>query len=141
MPPYEKCNFFDGKNNYGRIINFGSAGSGRVTIRKMASSYYAAKTGLYIVSKALSSECIKQGITINMISPGMFETSAVKPKKESMPAGRYAEFKGIINAVMFFLSEKSDCISGSNLEIQENGGLEEHEKQYNRKYPIMSIFI
>ncbi len=105
------------KNCFGRIINFGSAGSERIMVREMTSPYYAAKTGLYMISKSLSSECIRDGITINMVSPGMLATSVAGPGIDKMPAGRYAEFGDIVNAVMFLISEKSSYITGANIEV------------------------
>ena len=95
--------------NYGRIINIGCMGCDRVTIRKMTAPYYIAKTGLWMLTKSLALET-KKGITVNMVSPGVLESSVVKPQAEII------RFSDISNAVMFLLSENSDKINGANIE-------------------------
>lgn len=96
--------------NYGRIINIGCMGCDRITIRKMTSPYYMAKTGLWMLTKSLALET-KKGVTVNMVSPGVLESSVVKPQAEII------KFSDINNAVMFLLSENSGKINGSNMEV------------------------
>ncbi len=106
------------KNRYGRIINLGCAGCDRLTIRKYTTPYYIAKTGVWMLTKALALEEAKHGITANLISPGILESSIVK---HPVPGGRLAKFSDIVNAVLFILDEKSDYINGANIEV--SGGL------------------
>ena len=96
---------------YGRIINIGCTGCDRVTIRKMTSPYYIAKTGLWMLTKSLAMETTK-GITVNMVSPGVLESSVVKPENSEI-----IKFSDITNAIMFLLSEKSEKTNGANIEV------------------------
>jgi NAD(P)-dependent dehydrogenase (short-subunit alcohol dehydrogenase family) len=106
------------KQKFGRIINFGSAGCDKITTRPMTTPYYIAKTGLLMLTKSLAKEEHKNGITINMISPGILPTSVVKT--EGAPI---MTFDDIAKAVLFLLNTKgSDITTGSNLKI--SGGWE-----------------
>ncbi|KHO45401.1 MAG: dehydrogenase of unknown specificity, short-chain alcohol dehydrogenase like protein [archaeon GW2011_AR3] len=105
------------KNKYGRIVNFGTVGCERIMVREMTAPYYAAKTGLLILSKSLATSYAKYGITINMISPGMLPTSVSLPPKKEMPMGKYAGYDDIINALLFILSDSSSYITGANIEV------------------------
>jgi 3-oxoacyl-[acyl-carrier protein] reductase len=106
------------QQKFGRIIMMGSSGSSTTSARKLTSPYYAAKTGLYILTKALAAEEAKNNITVNMISPGILSTSIVKTGV--IPAGRFAEFSDVINALNFLLKEESNYIAGANIDV--NGG-------------------
>lgn len=106
------------KNKFGRIISFGSCGADRMLVRKFTTPYYIAKTGVLLLTKALSAEVAQFGITVNSISPGILESSVVKHKT---PSGRDAKFVDIINAVDFLLKKESDYINGANIEVA--GGL------------------
>ncbi len=99
---------------YGKIINIGCAACDRITIREHTTPYYIAKTGVYMLTRAMAAEEAKHGIKINMVSPGILETSIVKQK---VPMGRLAKHKDIINAILFLLDESSSYIIGANIEV------------------------
>lgn len=99
------------KQNLGRIINFGSAGCDQVTARPFTTPYYIAKTGLLMLTRSLAREEINNGITINMISPGVMPHGVRPP---SAPIISYAD---IANAVLFLLDKKSSQITGANLDV------------------------
>ncbi len=98
----------------GKIINFGCAGCDRVVIRKNTTPYYMAKTSLYTLTKALANEEAKNNIRINMISPGILESSEFQ--KET-PTGRPCKFNDIIKTIRFLLSNEAEYINGANLEV------------------------
>lgn len=106
------------KNNFGRIISFGSCGADRMLVRKFTTPYYIAKTGILLLTKALSAEIAQFGITANAISPGILESSVVKHKA---PIGRDATFSDIINAIDFLIKKESEYVNGANIEVA--GGL------------------
>ena len=62
---------------YGRIINTTSTMSHVATANRTA--YAASKAGLLGFTKALAIELAPEGITVNGISPGWFETELTKP--------------------------------------------------------------
>ena len=105
------------KNKWGRIISFGSAGCDRIIVREKTTPYYIGKTGLYMASKALAASQAKYGITINMISPGILETSVARPDRKIMPMRRYTSYDDIINALLFLVSDNSVNITGANIEV------------------------
>lgn len=102
------------KQKWGRIINFGNVGAENILIREKTTPYMIAKTGVIMLTKVMASEYAKYGITVNSISPGILETSVVKPKT---PTGRYAQFIDIINVINFIMREESSYINGANIEI------------------------
>lgn len=106
------------KNNFGRVISFGSAGADRMLVRKFTTPYYIAKTGILLMTKAFAMEEAKNGITFNAISPGILESSVVK---HQTPIGRDAKFDDIINAIDFLIKSESEYVNGANLEVA--GGL------------------
>ncbi len=102
------------KQKSGNIINVGCASCDRITIREKTTPYYLAKTGVYMLTKVMAMEEAKNGIRINMVSPGILETSITK---EKVPMGRDATFQDIINAILFLLDEKSSYLNGANIEV------------------------
>lgn len=97
---------------FGRILNFGSAGCDQITTRPMTTPYYIAKTGLLMLTKSLAKEEQKNGITINMVSPGILPSSFVKPDKAPV-----VSFDDITRAVLFLVSDENQAISGTNIEV------------------------
>lgn len=103
-------------NKSGRIINIGFANLGQVTAKKMIAPYYIAKNGVLVITKTLAAELAGDGITVNMVSPGVLETSISKPVHE-IPVGRLATLEETVRAVLFLTSEDSNYITGANLDI------------------------
>lgn len=103
-------------NNSGRIINIGFANLGRNGAKKMIAPYYIAKTGVLILTQTLAAELADKGITVNMVSPGVLETSISKPIHE-IPMGRLATVEETVRAILFLTDEKSNYITGANLDV------------------------
>ena len=104
------------ERRYGRIINMGVAGCDGIRGYKMTGPYTSAKTATLVLTKTLAKELAPYNITVNMISPGIVENSpGVDP--EAIPAGRVACYEDIINAVDFLISDKSDYVTGTNINI------------------------
>lgn len=100
----------------GRIINIGFANLGQFTAQKLIAPYYIAKNGVLILTKSLAAELADKGITVNMISPGVLETSVSQPLHE-IPTGRLATLEETIRAILFIADPKSSYITGANLDI------------------------
>lgn len=102
----------------GRIVNIGYAGSLNLTARNLVVPYAIAKTGIVIYSKSLAKELINDRITVNIVAPGVAENSveldSFIPK---IPAGRPASLAEVTYAVRFFVSEKSNYITGQTIEV------------------------
>lgn len=99
------------KQRFGRIINFGSAGCSQITARPFTAPYYIAKTGLLMLTRSLAREEINNGITVNMISPGVLP-HGVRP-----PGAPIIGYAAIANAVLFLLDEVANQITGANLDV------------------------
>jgi len=104
------------KAKFGRIINFGFAGSEYISAKPSIVAYQIAKTGVIIYSKALAKTEAKNNITVNVISPGIIETSISQPLSE-IPMQRLGKIEEIVGAVRYFLSPAAGYTTGTSLEI------------------------
>jgi gluconate 5-dehydrogenase len=120
------------QRKWGRIINVSSvvsqiAGPGDAT-------YVAAKGGLESLTRALAAEFGKDGVTVNAISPGFFETGPnahrVQDRKllswlsDRTALGRWAKPDEISGAAVFLASDAASYVSGHVLAV--DGGMLAH---------------
>lgn len=103
------------EQKHGRIVNLGYAGAQNVLARPGNTAYAIAKTGVIILSKSLAKTEIKHGITVNVVSPGIIETSVTKPLSE-VPAGRDGSLEELVSAVWTFI-DGPEYITGQVLEV------------------------
>lgn len=94
-----------------------------------AGPYDAAKCGMVGYSKAVAVELARQGVRVNVLSPGLCRTeiwndivAAAPSQKEclafwnaNIPAERLVEPVEVAEACVFLLSDRSPCITGANL--------------------------
>ena len=93
------------------------------------SSYVAAKSALWGLTKSFAIELGPKGIRSNAISPGMINTSYtldISPKEKQIealktPLRRLCNECDVANVVSFLLSEQSAFINGANIPL--NGGI------------------
>jgi 3-oxoacyl-[acyl-carrier protein] reductase len=115
------------KNRYGRIINMSSVG-GVIGLPGQA-NYAASKAGQVAISKTLSKEVAKRGITVNNVLPGFIDTELLadlpeeqrKEYAKDVPMKRFGKVSEVAHAVLFFASKEASYITGSSLEV--DGGL------------------
>ncbi|WP_299459557.1 SDR family oxidoreductase [uncultured Microscilla sp.] len=98
------------------IVNIGYASLGQSTAKPEVTPYYIAKNGLLTLTKSLAGELSKQGVNINMLSPGVLENSDSKPIQE-IPKGRVATFDEFTHVLDMLLSPKGHYLTGINIEI------------------------
>ncbi|MBI2989854.1 MAG: SDR family NAD(P)-dependent oxidoreductase [Candidatus Magasanikbacteria bacterium] len=101
------------KRRFGRIINFGSVGCDQITVRPLTTPYYMAKSSLLMLSKSLAREETKNGISINMISPGVLAHGVLNNTKD-VPT---IPFESVGRTVLFLLDEKNAHLSGAHIEV------------------------
>ena len=111
----------------GKIVNI-SSDAGRVGSTG-ETVYAAAKGGLIAFTKSLARELARYRINVNCVCPGPTDTPLFQRQPERMkealtraiPFRRIAQPIEIAQAVLFFLSERSDYITGQVLSV--SGGL------------------
>jgi NAD(P)-dependent dehydrogenase (short-subunit alcohol dehydrogenase family) len=129
------------EQGFGRIVNIGSVyGSLGRNAELYASkipqdtdsgpvrhvAYHASKGGVLNLTRDLAVAVARWGITVNCISPGMFETeqsravldaNVVEALTRMTPIGRMGEPREIGYAVAFLASEESAFITGVDLRV------------------------
>jgi gluconate 5-dehydrogenase len=114
----------------GKVINICSMMSelGRDTV----SAYAAAKGGLKMLTRNMSTEWAKYNVQVNGIGPGYFATTQTAPIRVNghpfndfiisrTPAGRWGEPDDLIGTTVFLASGASDYVNGQVIYV--DGGL------------------
>jgi len=107
----------------GRIVNVASI-SGVVGIHGQA-NYSAAKAGVIALTKVMSKELAKRGITVNAVAPGVIQTpmiGEIKPEvmaeyEKQIPVGRIGKPEDVAHAILFLASEETSYITGHTIAI------------------------
>jgi 2-deoxy-D-gluconate 3-dehydrogenase len=110
----------------GKIINIGS-NFGEVAFERR-SVYAAAKAGVHHLSRALSLEWARQGVTVNVVAPCITETVSRKvileragykewATTQMLPVGRWNQPEDLVGAVLFLASSMSDMVVGHVLMV------------------------
>ena len=115
------------QKRYGRIINITSP-SGKYGFEGQA-NYAAAKAGLVALTKSLSKEVARRGITVNCVSPGFIATELIRDLPEELrnsyiaqvPLKRFGKPEEVAACVLFLASKEASYVTGSTLEV--TGGL------------------
>ena len=110
----------------GRIVNIGS--NFGVVGFKTRSVYAAAKAAVHHLSRALSLEWAKQGVTVNVVAPCITETDSRKvilerpgykdwATNQALPIGRWNQPEDLVGPVLFLCSHMSDMVVGHVLMV------------------------
>jgi 3-oxoacyl-[acyl-carrier protein] reductase len=99
---------------FGRIINLGFSGAQNLQTRPEILPYTIAKTGVLLLTKAIAQAEAANGITANLVSPGVIENSVSKPL-HLIPMGRLGKLEELAEAVWYFVKES--YVTGQNLEV------------------------
>jgi 3-oxoacyl-[acyl-carrier protein] reductase len=99
---------------WGRIVNMGFSRVEQLVAYRNIVPYAAAKTGLLILTRSVAASVASEGITVNMVSPGLIE-GGVFPKNPNIPAGRLGTFDDVSSAILFLISDQARYITGTNL--------------------------
>lgn len=109
------------RRRFGRILLFGVAGAETPRAAPRAHAYRAAKTALLALARSLAHEEAANGITVNVILPGVIQTG-IAPRRAAalarkIPAGRLGAPNEIARAALFLLAEESGYITGAALTV------------------------
>jgi 2-dehydro-3-deoxy-D-gluconate 5-dehydrogenase len=110
----------------GKIINIGS-NFGEVAFQGR-SVYAGAKAAVHHLSRALSLEWARHGVTVNVVAPCITETDSRKvilerpgykewATAQMLPAGRWNQPDDLVGAVLFLSSHLSDMVVGHVLMV------------------------
>lgn len=115
------------QRQFGRIVNISSVTA--VMGSPTEAAYGAAKAGLHGLTRSLARETARDGITVNCVVPGVFETEMTRSMPvrtqeailRMIPAGRRGDPDELARAVAFLLDDDAGYITGSILTV--DGGL------------------
>ena len=101
---------------YGRIVNLGFAGATNLVARPSIVPYATAKAGVVVLTRSIAKAEAGNGITANVVAPGVIETSVGQPVHE-IPAGRLGLVEEVSRSVLFFLSPNAGYVTGQITEV------------------------
>jgi len=111
------------KARYGRIVNIASVVGPRANAGQ--ANYAAAKAGLIGMTKTVSHEVARRGITVNAVAPGFIETDMTRDLLDgvvkSIPARRAGQPDEVAAAVRFLASDDAAYVTGTTLFV--DGGM------------------
>lgn len=109
-------------NGYGRIVNVSSASwMGNIG----QTNYAAAKAGVVGLTRSISKELARSGITANAVCPGFIETDMTRgmpehlfaAQLEKIPMQRAGQPEDVANVVAFLSSDDSSYVTGEVINI------------------------
>jgi 3-oxoacyl-[acyl-carrier protein] reductase len=113
------------RTRWGRIIAISSL-SGMIGHRGQT-NYSAAKSGLHGAARSLATEVASRGITVNVVAPGLIQTTStehaftVEQIERMVPMKRAGQPEEVASIVAFLASEKASYLSGQIIGV--NGAM------------------
>ena len=106
----------------GRLVMIGSRVSGGMPGRSL---YAASKSALIALAKSWAAECVRDGITVNVVAPGFIATAMTDKLNDdqkariltAVPAGRMGEPGEIAAAVLWLCSDQASFVTGHPLVV------------------------
>ncbi len=102
------------KRRWGRIINIGYSRAEQLTSFPTILPYAAAKTGLLVLTRTAAVAEAPNGITVNMVSPGLIK-GGVLPQARDLSESRLGTFEDVAEAAAYLASDKAAAVTGANL--------------------------
>jgi acetoacetyl-CoA reductase/3-oxoacyl-[acyl-carrier protein] reductase len=115
------------ERGFGRIVYIGSVTA--LMGSPVEAAYGAAKAGLIGLTRSVAREVARQGVTVNCVIPGVFETDMTHamPEKSQeairrlIPMGRRGDPGELAHAVQFLVDDRASYLTGSIVTV--DGGL------------------
>lgn len=101
------------KRKWGRVINIGYSRAEQHTAFPTILPYAAAKSGLLLLTRTAAVSEAPNGITINMVSPGLIKGGAM-PQMKDLDESRVGTFGDVAEAVSWLTSDAAAAVSGTN---------------------------
>jgi 3-oxoacyl-[acyl-carrier protein] reductase len=102
------------KRKWGRIVNLGFSRAEHVGAFPTIAPYAVAKTGLLTLTRTAADSEVGNGITVNMVSPGLIRGGVMPPVRD-LAESRLGTFEDVAEAVAFCASDAAAAITGSNI--------------------------
>lgn len=109
---------------WGRIVNIGSASTFEGVADQVP--YVSAKAGLFGMTRSLARAMGSEGVTVNVVTPGLTSTPPVKKSMpeamikrsvESRALQREEQPEDLVGAIFFLASPDADFISGQTVNV------------------------
>ncbi len=111
------------ERRFGRIVTI-SSGAGIDGGTEACAHYAASKGGVIALSKSLSKEVARDGVTVNVVAPRVVRTPMIAGMEDELlpqiPVGRLGEPDDVAGAVAFLCSSHAGYVTGEVLVL--NGG-------------------
>ncbi|MCU0244634.1 MAG: SDR family oxidoreductase [Acidobacteria bacterium] len=102
------------KRQWGRIVNIGYSRAEHIGAYPTIVPYAVAKTGLLTLTKTAAAAEVANGITVNMVSPGLIR-GGVLPK--SAAEAQLGTYEDVAEAVAWCASDRAAATTGANLVV------------------------
>jgi 3-oxoacyl-[acyl-carrier protein] reductase len=102
------------KRKWGRIVNIGYGRAEHLGAFPTIAPYAVAKTGLLTLTRTAAAAEVGNGITVNMVSPGLMRGGAL-PQARNITESQIGTFEDVAEAVAFFASDRAAAVTGANL--------------------------
>ncbi len=102
------------KRKWGRIVNIGYSRAEHLGAFPTIAPYAVAKTGLLTLTRTAAAGEVGNGITVNMVSPGLMRGGVLPPAK-NLSEAQIGTFEDVAEAVAFCASDRAAAITGANL--------------------------
>lgn len=116
-------------DRFGRIVLMGSVRAR--TGSAHGAHYAAAKAALVGLARSISLEAARDGVTANVVAPGMIDTDLLasdtpekrREREQTVPAGRVGTPEDIAAAVAYLSSTESGYVTGTELRVDGGYGM------------------
>jgi 3-oxoacyl-[acyl-carrier protein] reductase len=104
------------KRKWGRIVNIGYSRAEHLGAFPTITAYAVAKTGLLTLTKTAAVAEVGNGITVNMVSPGLLR-GGVLPPARNLSEAQIGTFRDVAEAVAFCASDRAAAVTGANIVV------------------------
>ena len=102
------------KRKWGRVVNIGYSRAEHLGAFPTIAPYAVAKTGLLVLTRTAAAAEVANGITVNMVSPGLIKGGAL-PLIRDLAESQLGTFEDVAEAAAFCASDRAASVTGANL--------------------------
>ena len=102
------------KRKWGRVVNIGYSRAEQIGSFPTIAPYAVAKTGLLTLTRTAAVAEVGNGITVNMVSPGLIRGGAL-PQARTITESQLGTFEDVAGAVAYCASDAAAAVTGTNL--------------------------